>query len=503
MTRPPLRALLVGIDHYPGDDALTLHGAVHDAEAMAAYLRERLGVPAERVRCLLSPRPGHAVAENGPRPDHLTLLAELDRLCGEARPGEQVLIHFSGHGTRLRTAFPELKGGPRGHDEALVPCDAADPAAPLVLDVHLAAVLERLAQRGAVTTLILDCCHSGGLVRQARIGGVRCAEGLVDGVRPLAEGPLPRAELAAAWQHRCAARRRAGTAGSATRAGCRRRAATSCWPPARRRSGRTSSGSRREGTTAVKEQRYHGALTHFLLAALAAPHPDLTWEGLAARLRGAVHAEYHDQRPCAEGEIGRRVLGGELPRPLASIDVVEVTAGGRVRLGAGRAHGITVGARLAVFAPLADDPRDEAQRLGVVEVSELVGATESWAEVIAAAGRRPRRGLGDGEDDGGADGFGGGAVGCGGGGGAAAGRGAGAPPARHPRRADDGRHGARDRLARAVCGRARDAALGAAPRVVAQHHRRRRRPAALERWRRAGRSPRAGGRLRRLHGVRR
>ncbi len=385
---PALRALLVGIDHYPASPAAggvhlpVLRGAVHDVTTMERYLRQRLGVPAERVRTLVSPAPdGPAAGAAGGEPPTLDrLLAALARLCDEARPGEQVLIQFSGHGTRLRTAFPELKGGEHGFDEALVPCDGAAPEAPLLLDVHLALVLWRLAERGAVTTLVLDCCHSGGLVRQAPGVGVRCAEALVGARRPLAAGPFERADLAAAWERwRPAAESPLRHWGEATG-----------WLPAPRRYVLLAACLAAESAHEMPagDGRHHGALTRFLLAALAHPHPGLTWEGLAGQVRAAVQGEFRDQHPHAEGEVGRRVFGGELPRPRPAVDVLEVTDGGRrLRLGAGRAHGLAVGSRLAVHRPLADDPEDGGERLCVVEVVAEAGPAESWAEVVHQAPR--------------------------------------------------------------------------------------------------------------------
>ncbi|KAF8538860.1 hypothetical protein BDD12DRAFT_840666 [Trichophaea hybrida] len=95
----------------------------------------------------------------------------------EARPGDVVYIHYSGHGAQARTVYPELKG-PNSVDEALVPCDIHC-GGRYLRDFELAELLDIMVQKGLVVTIVLDSCHSGSASRGPR-GEVPRGIGKVD-----------------------------------------------------------------------------------------------------------------------------------------------------------------------------------------------------------------------------------------------------------------------------------------------------------------------------------
>ncbi|MEM7354481.1 MAG: caspase family protein, partial [Acidobacteriota bacterium] len=132
----PLHALLIGIDAYspsgspiddPDDGAPTiysdLYGSVRDVQRMSLFLRDELGVPPSCIHTLTAPLTESTAPEERPRelPTYEGILAAWRRLSDRARAGDQVLVHYSGHGGRVPTIAPTIK--PNGLDETLVPCN--------------------------------------------------------------------------------------------------------------------------------------------------------------------------------------------------------------------------------------------------------------------------------------------------------------------------------------------------------------------------------------------
>ena len=119
----PLRALLIGVGDYSpnrlpdGEECPNLEGAVPDVESVESFLRERLGLAPERT-LKLTVRPGGSPEPPERRPTHDNIVKAFQRLALEAEPGDPIYIHYSGHGARLQTQFPELKGR-GGFDERL------------------------------------------------------------------------------------------------------------------------------------------------------------------------------------------------------------------------------------------------------------------------------------------------------------------------------------------------------------------------------------------------
>lgn len=335
-----LHALLVGVDHYPrrlgsiGPTYPDLSGCVADVGRVERYLREIVGVADERIERRVSPLPldRERGSETPARPDYESLVAALERLGSTARRGEQVLVYYAGHGGRVPTVVPEVKGR-AGLDECLVPWNVADPAARYLRDVELAAWLERMERRGVFVTLILDCCHSGGAARRRlRIRGIDTVDRTV---RRSDSALADAAELSAAARRRVEvarhlqlpAHRRFSPTGYALLAACR------------------------PGERTVEEPRPDGlpggAFTGSLLRALDDLAGHGTYEDLLDAVTCEVHSRFPTQSPMLEGESRRRWLAGRhRPRP-AGIEILGRGAAERsVRLATGAAHGLGEGAML-------------------------------------------------------------------------------------------------------------------------------------------------------------
>ena len=153
-------ALLIGVDCYMpnvlSDGVSSYHcltGCVRDIMRIEHFLRSRLGLSENRILKLTASNmtlppddrdPARQPAE--PReqwPTYENMVGTLKDLAERADPGDQVYIHYSGHGGRARTVYPNVKGAD-GFDEALVPTDIGDADARYLRDVEIAHLLQAM-----------------------------------------------------------------------------------------------------------------------------------------------------------------------------------------------------------------------------------------------------------------------------------------------------------------------------------------------------------------------
>jgi Caspase domain len=138
-------ALLIGIDFYRENSRYeSLKGAVRDINLVAEYLDKTLKVPAERLFKLTASNPGVSsiVEPETALPTYANIVGAFDAITREAAEGAQVYIHYSGHGGRVKTSYPEQKGADQP-DEGIVPMDYGS-GGRYLLDVELALLLKRM-----------------------------------------------------------------------------------------------------------------------------------------------------------------------------------------------------------------------------------------------------------------------------------------------------------------------------------------------------------------------
>lgn len=310
-----VHALLIGIDHHEparfadGLPIRPLLGAVNDVARMRWFLESGpFAVPAERIRELVSPQPWgwRASRREVALPTRENLVLEIRSLGDRGAPGDQVLIHYSGHGARLPTAVPEAKG-PAARDECLVPSDVGAAGGGFLRDVEIHALIQELAAKGLVVTLILDCCHAGGLTRSWLRSHVRGLGELPFQAPP--ESPL------GSWTE-LATRLCATAAVPAREEGSkawRRLDPEPGWFPMPH--GCVMIAACRS-TELAREylfggEGYNGALTHLLLRTLGDSQAALTYRELHHRLVGRVRSLSHQQTPALRGEGDGIFMTGE------------------------------------------------------------------------------------------------------------------------------------------------------------------------------------------------
>ena len=148
------RALLVGCN-YPGTKA-ELRGCVNDVFNMKTLYEECFDI--QDFTILID------TDENYLSPTGRQIKESLRELVEKTKPGDILVMHFSGHGTQVPSDDPDEEDM---KDEALVPTDMN-----LLLDDDLRDIVKQLPE-GTYFTFVSDCCHSGGLLdhREIQITG--------------------------------------------------------------------------------------------------------------------------------------------------------------------------------------------------------------------------------------------------------------------------------------------------------------------------------------------
>lgn len=362
-------ALLVGCTKYDHLGAEShLRGPVHDVVLMRNLLIERFRFPADQIAILSE--------ASGPdqRPIRKNIEQELTRIADVAAPGHSVVVLLSGHGCQQ----PDVQSlnasdiEPDGLDEVFLPADVKPSTNPAVAaipnainDDDLGTWISRIREKGAFVWVIIDACHSGSAVRGAQVR------------RQLPPEMLLAPEVI----------RQARAAASQTRG------------VQQHDSGITVEDKLPGGIVALyaaqpneptiemplpingDEAQWTGLLTYTVVQILSSSNGQMTYRDLAQR----VHAEYLENlgrlgpTPLIEGTEQSRQVLDQATGPDQTHFVIERKAGDRYVLNAGRLHGLTKGAVLAVAPPAGKG--DSQQTLGHVQVVKA-RAAESEATPV-------------------------------------------------------------------------------------------------------------------------
>ena len=379
---PKLHALLIGVDCYlpnklpDGGYYPSLGGCVGDVTKVERFLTQRLSLPQEQIIKLTATlRDGSDSPAEPPErwPTYENIVVAFKEITHRAKSGDQVYVHYSGHGGRTITSFPEVKGT-NGLDESLVPTDIGRPGTRYVTDVEMAYLLKQMVDKGLIVTTVLDSCHSGGATRGLSGGAVRGISSIDSTERPAESLVAPRAALLAYWQAIPVGQTRSAKLGGG-------------WMP--EVPGTLLLAACRANELANEttfDSGRNGALTYWMLDSLKQIGPTLTFKMLHDRILAKVHATFKDQTPQLHGDGSRIVFGTRrLPQPL-TVRVMKVNLPGEVVLDAGEVQGIAAGARFAIYARDATDVADTTNCLAITEVFK-VGSTDSTARILELKNR--------------------------------------------------------------------------------------------------------------------
>lgn len=336
-------ALLIGINDYKYPDRVShLDGALNDVDDMFNVLTSsQYGFERADIHVL---KQSQATRGN--------ILNEIEtHLTAKARPGDIVVVHYAGHGSRLRNP-----ADPTGWDNTIVPYDSRDTEKKIVdirdkeLNARLRRLTAKVGEAGGVT-FILDSCHSGTGLRAA--GKIRSAP---DDTR-FGDNPPPPDTLG----------EKTGTrdidgSGYGEPDGNHVLIAAS----------RTDQISFEYRDNRAQE---HGALTYFLVQQLMQPAAGKrTYRDVMNRVIQAVNSEFPSQRPQLEGKNANRVVFGDETIRTENYIVANPTPANQVELRGGLLHGFTeqsefdiYGADAHAFAP----PEKPIARVLLTEVKAL------------------------------------------------------------------------------------------------------------------------------------
>ncbi|KAH9598221.1 hypothetical protein LSM04_009452 [Trypanosoma melophagium] len=147
-----VRALLIGINYY-GTSA-QLSGCCNDVKQMLATFQKKK-FPINEMNILVDERgfPGSTA-----QPTRANIIRYMAWLVKDAKPGDVLFLHYSGHGTQTRA----LQDSDEQYDQCIAPADFQ--ASGCILDNDINKILVSRLPKGVRLTAVFDCCHSGSML---------------------------------------------------------------------------------------------------------------------------------------------------------------------------------------------------------------------------------------------------------------------------------------------------------------------------------------------------
>lgn len=373
-----LFALIIGINGYlpnnlPGGLYFkNLRGCVADALIVENFLLTRIGVPRENIVKLTSTLDSkdNPLEPESLWPTYENIVNGFKKLTETAQAGDQVFIHYSGHGNRAKTtkAFQRVKEW----DEVLVPMDIGSPGNRYLRDTELHHLLDAMVKRELKVTIALDSCHSGKATRlpEPRLKPsettVRGADRPDNTQRTLKSLVASERELLKVWPKPKSRNADVGSGwllepkGYTLLAACR---------------------SNEEANEYIFSGQIHGVMSYHMVAGLDQLATGFTYRMLHEIVSAGVRSQFKIQAPQLEGEGDREVFGSSQIKNFRGLSVLNVNRDNTLVLSAGAAHGLEKGAKLLLFPLSETDLSKTDRKIGEIELT-AVRSVESTANIL-------------------------------------------------------------------------------------------------------------------------
>jgi hypothetical protein len=336
-------ALLIGIDAY---SEKPLKGCVRDVHEIKKQL-DGISKPGVQTHMLTAsrvedPTSSRTTEELKLWPTHRKVVDTLNQITCQAKEGDFVYIHFSGHGTALRPPLQSSPSrtfsNPSTGDLALNLLQEDGSKIHYMRGSELAYLVKAMTDKNLIVTLVLDCCFSGSVMRNDASVRYVDYDPKIDSAHP------PNLEQSLGFENelRHSTYRNASLRPNWLVNPDGYTVITACGP-----------------TEVAKEIQVggqaHGALSYFLIDTFEkfggiGGKQQHIYQSLRARFRETREKYRHSQNPMLYGNKDLYFFGRSNPRiGPAPIPVIKNRDDG-FQLEAGQAHGICKGDKFAVCA---------------------------------------------------------------------------------------------------------------------------------------------------------
>jgi hypothetical protein len=146
------KSLLIGVSYR--NSIRPLGGCINDVKNVRQFIVERYGFPTTPDSMVILTDEGHE--DSAHLPTKANIVRWMRWLVADARPGDSLFLHFSGHGGQT----PDRDGDEiDAMDETILPVDYEK--AGQIVDDDLHEILVKHLNPGVRLTVIFDSCHSG------------------------------------------------------------------------------------------------------------------------------------------------------------------------------------------------------------------------------------------------------------------------------------------------------------------------------------------------------
>lgn len=141
------KALFIGINYFGSQNALK--GCINDVTNVKQWLLSANPAYQQNMLTLTDDQQDPRM-----KPTKANIIAGMKWLAMDARPGDHLFFHYSGHGAKQKAAH-----GEELEDQTLVPLDFQTAGQIIDNDIH--GIMLRPLPQGVILTAFVDCCHSG------------------------------------------------------------------------------------------------------------------------------------------------------------------------------------------------------------------------------------------------------------------------------------------------------------------------------------------------------